>query len=183
MPAPVAVPPGSVALDYELEIAAVVGRGGADLSPAEAGAHLAGYVLFCDWSARDLQGADKQWARAKGSDTFCPLGPWMVTHMSVAEASDLRVTTTVDDELRQDGSTSQMVHGIAELVAYISSYTTLLPGDVILTGTPSGVGPMRPGQEVTVSIEGIGDLTNVVVSGTTAGSSNDSDNSGTGADQ
>jgi 2-keto-4-pentenoate hydratase/2-oxohepta-3-ene-1,7-dioic acid hydratase in catechol pathway len=123
-----------------------------------------GWTVANDVTARDLQKSDGQWSRAKGYDTFCPLGPWITTHQSIAEVSDLRLTTTLDGVVVQDGRTSDLVLGIAEIIAFISSYTTLLPGDVILTGTPEGVGPMLPGQEVTVSIEGIGSLTNVVAS-------------------
>ena len=117
-------------------------------------------------TARDLQRSDKQWARAKGYDTFCPLGPWITTHQSLEEVANLSVRSTLDGELKQDGNTRDMIFSIAELVAYISSFTTLLPGDVILTGTPEGVALMLPGQEITVEIEGIGALTNIVRSAT-----------------
>ena len=121
-----------------------------------------GYTVANDVTARDLQRSDGQWARAKGFDTFCPLGPWITTHQSLDEVADLRIRTTLDGELKQDGSTKDMIFTVAELVAYISSFTTLLPGDVILTGTPEGVGPMQPGQEVTIEIESIGTLTSIV---------------------
>ena len=121
-----------------------------------------GFTIANDVTARDLQQTDGQWARAKGYDTFCPLGPWITTHQSLEEVSALRILTELDGERRQDGTTSDMVVGIADLIAYITSYTTLLPGDVILTGTPEGVGPMLPGQEVSIEIEGIGSLTNLV---------------------
>jgi len=127
-----------------------------------------GYTVANDVTARDLQRSDEQWARAKGYDTFCPLGPWITTHQSLDEVGSLSVRTTVDGEVRQDGTTKDMIFTVAELVAYISSYTTLLPGDVILTGTPEGVGQMEAGQEVTVEIEGIGSLTNPVASGQAA---------------
>jgi 2-keto-4-pentenoate hydratase/2-oxohepta-3-ene-1,7-dioic acid hydratase in catechol pathway len=97
-----------------------------------------GYTVGNDVTARDLQRSDKQWARAKGYDTFCPLGPWITTHQSLDEVGSLSIRTTVDGEVRQDGNTKDMIFTVAELVAYISSYTTLLPGDVILTGTPRG---------------------------------------------
>ena len=113
---------------------------------------------------------DGQWARAKGYDTFCPLGPWITTHQRLEEVAALAIRTTLDGEPRQDGNTKDMVLTIPELVAYISSYTTLLPGDVILTGTPSGVGPVLPGQQVSIEIEGIGTLTNPVA-GTATGES------------
>lgn len=150
-------------LSYEGELAVVIGRICKQVPVERAREVIFGYTVGNDVTARDLQGPDKQWARAKGSDTFCPLGPWIITHFDLEEASSLRITTTVDGELRQDGNTDQMVHPIAELIAWISSYTTLLPGDVILTGTPEGVGTMRPGQTVSVEISGIGTLTNPVV--------------------
>jgi 2-keto-4-pentenoate hydratase/2-oxohepta-3-ene-1,7-dioic acid hydratase in catechol pathway len=115
-----------------------------------------------DVTARDVQHTDGQWTRAKGSDTFCPLGPWMVTHLSVAEAQNLAITTRLDGKVVQKGNTRQMVRPIPDLISYISSFTTLLPGDVILTGTPAGVGPMEPGQRVEVEIDGIGTLANTI---------------------
>jgi 2-keto-4-pentenoate hydratase/2-oxohepta-3-ene-1,7-dioic acid hydratase in catechol pathway len=130
-----------------------------------------GYTVANDVTARDLQKRDGQWARAKGYDTFCPLGPWITTHQTLDEVADLRIRTTLDGEERQNGSTNLMVFSVAELVEYISSYTTLLPGDVILTGTPAGVGEMLPGQEVSIEIEGIGTLTNTVTGSAAAESS------------
>lgn len=150
-------------LSYEGELAVVIGRICKQVPVERAREVIFGYTIGNDVTARDLQGPDKQWARAKGADTFCPLGPWIITHFDLAEVSSLRIVTTVDGEVKQDGNTDQMVHGIAELVAYISSYTTLLPGDVVLTGTPEGVGAMTPGQTVSVEIEGIGTLSNPVV--------------------
>ena len=111
-------------------------------------------------TARDLQHADGQWSRAKGFDTFCPIGPWIETDLDVEDA---RITCTVDGVVRQAGSTIDMVHDISTLISYISSIMTLIPGDLILTGTPAGVGPIVAGNSVTVAIEGIGSLTNVVV--------------------
>jgi 2-keto-4-pentenoate hydratase/2-oxohepta-3-ene-1,7-dioic acid hydratase in catechol pathway len=111
-------------------------------------------------TARDLQRTDDQWARAKGFDTFCPLGPWIETDL---DPSDLSVRCLVGDEVRQQGRTSHMIHDVTTLVTYISAAFTLLPGDVILTGTPAGVGPIVVGDEVTVAIEEIGALTNRVV--------------------
>ncbi len=119
-----------------------------------------GYTVANDVTARDLQKTDGQWARAKGFDTFCPLGPWITTELDV---SDVRVTTELNGEPKQDGRTSQFIFDIPEVLAYITSFTTLLPGDVVLTGTPAGVGPMLPGDEVSVSVEGIGTLTNKVI--------------------
>jgi len=119
-----------------------------------------GYTCANDVTARDLQRAENQWGRAKGFDTFCPLGPWIQTELDPA---DLAITCSVDGELRQAGRTAQMTRSVADLVSYVSEAMTLLPGDVILTGTPAGVGPIVVGQQVTVGIEGIGNLTNRVV--------------------
>jgi 2-keto-4-pentenoate hydratase/2-oxohepta-3-ene-1,7-dioic acid hydratase in catechol pathway len=118
-----------------------------------------GYTVANDVTARDQQRADGQFTRAKGYDSFCPLGPWIET---VLDPFDLHVTAAVNGELRQDGRTSQMVHDIPSLIAFASSIMTLLPGDVILTGTPAGVGPIRDGDTVSIEIEGIGTLTNEV---------------------
>jgi 2-keto-4-pentenoate hydratase/2-oxohepta-3-ene-1,7-dioic acid hydratase in catechol pathway len=150
-------------LSYEGELAIVIGRICKEVPAERVPEVIFGYTIANDVTARDLQGPDKQWARAKGSDTFCPLGPWMVTHLSIEEAENLMITTTVDDERRQHDSTRLMLHKIVDLVVYISSFTTLLPGDVILTGTPAGVGPMEVGQRVSVEIDGIGTLSNPVV--------------------
>ncbi|MGD3669271.1 fumarylacetoacetate hydrolase family protein, partial [Xanthomonas citri pv. citri] len=119
-----------------------------------------GYTCGNDVTARDLQRAENQWGRAKGFDTFCPLGPWIETELDPA---DLAITCTVDGDLRQAGRTAQMTRTVADLVSYVSEAMTLLPGDVILTGTPAGVGPIVVGQQVSVGIEGIGNLTNRVV--------------------
>jgi len=112
-------------------------------------------------TARDLQRADGQWTRAKGFDTFCPLGPWVVTDL---DPGDLLVRCTVDDVVRQEARTSALLHPVAELVSYASAVMTLLPGDVLLTGTPAGVGPIVDGDVVEVTVEGIGTLRNPVVS-------------------
>ncbi|MDR1295065.1 MAG: fumarylacetoacetate hydrolase family protein, partial [Bifidobacteriaceae bacterium] len=119
-----------------------------------------GYTVANDVSARDLQVADGQWSRAKGFDTSCPLGPWIETDLDTATAP---VRAWVDGELRQDGNTADMAVGVAGLIEYISSVFTLLPGDVILTGTPAGVGPLEPGNRVTCEVGGIGTLSNPVV--------------------
>ena len=118
-----------------------------------------GYTCANDVTARDLQERDGQWARAKGFDTFCPLGPWIETD---ADPADLELVTSVNGEVRQRARTSQLLHDVAELVAYASSVMTLIPGDVLLTGTPAGVGPLENGDEVSVTIETIGTLTNPV---------------------
>ncbi|WP_414673059.1 fumarylacetoacetate hydrolase family protein [Kribbella sp.] len=147
-------------LHFEGELAIVIGRIVRDLPKERVNEAIFGYTIANDVTARDLQKSDGQWARAKGFDTFCPLGPWISTELDVA---DLRVSTELNGEPKQDGRTSQFIFDIAEVLAYITSFTTLLPGDVVLTGTPAGVGPMLPGDQVSVSIEGIGTLTNKVI--------------------
>jgi 2-keto-4-pentenoate hydratase/2-oxohepta-3-ene-1,7-dioic acid hydratase in catechol pathway len=121
---------------------------------------ILGYTVGNDVTARDQQKADVQFTRAKSYDSFCPLGPWIETEL---DTSDLRVQTWLNGDLKQDGTTADMVFDVPALVAYVSSVMTLLPGDVILTGTPEGVGPMDPGDEVEVFVSGIGSLTNKVV--------------------
>lgn len=158
---PVQHPPGVERLDFEGELAVVIGRLSRDVPAERALDVVLGYTCANDVTARDQQQADGQWARAKGYDTFCPLGPWIETELDPA---DLELRTTLNGELRQDGRTSQLLHDVPALVEFVSRVMTLLPGDVLLTGTPAGVGPMRPGDEVSVTIERIGTLTNKVVS-------------------
>jgi len=153
-------PPQSAEVHFEGELAVVIGRLCRDVPVERVGEVVFGYTVANDVTARDLQRSDGQWTRAKGFDSFCPLGPWIAGGL---EIDDLALTTELNGELKQAARTSSMVHKVPELIAYISSVMTLLPGDVILTGTPSGVGPMKPGDEVTVTIEGIGSLTNPVV--------------------
>ena len=129
-------------------------------SSDEAAEAVFGHTCANDVTARDLQGIEEQWFRAKGFDTFCPLGPAIATDL---DASDLRIQCLVDGEVRQDGSTSEMVLGVPELLSAISQVMTLLPSDVVLTGTPAGVGPLHPGETVGVEIDGIGALLNPVV--------------------
>lgn len=157
---PIVLPTQSQNVHHEAELAVVISRVCRDVPRARVAEVILGYTCGNDVTARDLQERDGQWARAKGFDSFCPLGPWIETDLDPA---DLAVTCTVGDELRQSGRTSQMIHDVAALVSYVSEAFTLLPGDVILTGTPSGVGPILAGDEVTVTIEGIGALTNRVV--------------------
>jgi 2-keto-4-pentenoate hydratase/2-oxohepta-3-ene-1,7-dioic acid hydratase in catechol pathway len=159
---PIVYPAASSRVDFEGELALVIGRICRDVPISRVPEVIFGYTIGNDVTARDLQKTDGQWARAKGYDTFCPLGPWITTHQGLEEVAALAIRTTVDGEPRQDGNTSDMIFKIPDLVAYISSYTTLLPGDVILTGTPAGVGPVLPGQEVSIEIEGIGTLTNPI---------------------
>lgn len=155
-------PEGCTDLHYEGELAIVIGRICKQVPPERVAEVIFGYTIANDVTARDWQRSDEQWARAKGSDTFLPLGPWINTHLTLEEAGRLGIETRLGDDVRQHGSTSQLVHPIQELVTYISSFTTLLPGDVILTGTPAGVGPMVPGDTVHVEIDGLGTLSNPV---------------------
>ena len=154
------IPEDSVDVQHEAELAVVIGRFAKDVKMENAGDYVLGYTAANDVTARDLQKKDVQWTRGKGFDTFCPLGPAIDTDLDPLEG--LQVTCRVNGNLRQSGSTADMIFGVAELIAYISRIMTLLPGDVILTGTPSGVGPMEPGDKVEVEIEGIGVLVNTV---------------------
>jgi len=152
--------PVSKRVDYEGELAIVFGRLCRDVPEARVPEVIFGYTCANDVTARDLQARDGQWTRAKGFDTFCPLGPWIETGLDPAA---LRLTTTVNGEIKQDSRTSLLIHGIATLVSYVTGVMTMLPGDVLLTGTPAGVGPVTAGDSVSVWIEGIGTLTNRVV--------------------
>ena len=158
--ASIRLPHQSSRVDHEAELAVVIGRGGWQISREDALDHVLGYCCANDVTARDLQRADGQWTRAKGFDTFCPLGPWIETDL---DPGDLEVTARVNGELRQRGNTSQMVFPVAMLISYISDIMTLEPGDVILTGTPAGVNPIHAGDQVEVEVEGIGVLRNQVV--------------------
>jgi 2-keto-4-pentenoate hydratase/2-oxohepta-3-ene-1,7-dioic acid hydratase in catechol pathway len=147
-------------VSYEGELAVVIVRLCREVPASRVRDVVLGFTCANDVTARDLQRAESQWGRAKGFDTFCPLGPWVSTDVDPA---DLAITTTVNGELKQAGRTSQMVRSIDELVSHISMAMTLLPGDVILTGTPAGVGPLAVGDQVSVTIEQVGTLTNRVV--------------------
>jgi 2-keto-4-pentenoate hydratase/2-oxohepta-3-ene-1,7-dioic acid hydratase in catechol pathway len=160
---PIIYPEPVTELAYEGELAVVIGRICRDVPAERVPDVIFGYTVANDVTGRNLQKSDGQWARAKGYDTFCPLGPWITTHQSVDEMGDVMITTTVDGQQRQHGSTSLMIRDIVEQVVFISSFTTLLPGDVILTGTPEGVGELLPGHEVSVTVDGIGTLTNTVI--------------------
>ena len=155
------------AVDYEAELGVVIGRTARNVPESAALDHVLGYTCLDDVSARDLQFADKQFVRAKSLDTFCPMGPTLVTADEVPDPQVLRLRCLVNDEVRQDASTADMIHGVAALVAFCSNAFTLEPGDVIATGTPSGVGwyqePKRllhDGDEVVVEIDGVGRLVN-----------------------
>ena len=156
----IALPPQSEHVEHEAELAIVIGRLCSEVPIRRVPEVILGYTCANDVTARDLQKTDGQWGRAKGFDTFCPLGPWIVTDI---DADDLAISCRVNGELRQDGRTSQLIRGVDELVSWISNVMTLLPGDVILTGTPAGVGPIVEGDSVSVSISSIGTLTNRVV--------------------
>ncbi|TAL22992.1 MAG: FAA hydrolase family protein [Frankiales bacterium] len=158
---PIRLPVGAGRVDHEGELAVVIGKPARDLTPENALAHVWGYTAANDVTARDQQKSDGQWTRGKGHDTFCPLGPWIETDL---DAADLRVRCEVDEVLRQDGRTRDLLHDVPAVLAFITSFMTLLPGDVVLTGTPAGVGPLEPGNVVEVSVEGIGTLRNPVVS-------------------
>ena len=154
---PVVMPRQSNEVHYEGELAVVISRMCKDVPVERAGDVIFGYTCANDVTARDLQKADGQWARAKGFDTFCPLGPWIETDL---DTGDLSIVTRLDGEVVQAGRTADMIHSVAVLVAHVSQAFTLLPGDVILTGTPAGVGPVTSGQRVEVEIQGIGVLSN-----------------------
>jgi len=154
-------PSQSRRVDYEGELAAVIGRRCRDVLPQNARDFVRGFTVFNDVTARDLQRTDDQWARAKGFDTFASIGPCIVDDL---DPSKLRIRTTLNGEVKQDAPTSLMLVDVWSLIAYASAAFTLEPGDVLATGTPSGVGPMQPGDVVSVEIDGIGELTNRVVS-------------------
>jgi len=157
----------TTSVDYEVELAVVIGRVARRISAADALDYVAGYTVCNDVSARDLQFGDKQWVRGKSLDTFCPLGPWIVTKDEIAAPQNLHVRTVLNGEVMQDSNTREMIFGVRYLVEFASQAFTLLPGDVIITGTPPGVGffrsPsvfLRDGDEISVEIEGIGTLAN-----------------------
>jgi len=157
--APIILPPQSRQVEHEAELAAVIGKRGRWLTPENALEYVLGYTIANDVTARDLQRSDGQWTRGKGFDTFCPLGPWIDTGFDPSEAL---ITCRVNGETRQMGSTRDMVFDVRQLLVFISSVMTLEPGDVVLTGTPAGVGPLHPGDTVSVSIERLGVLENPV---------------------
>ncbi len=153
------LPPQSKQIEHEAELVIVIGKRGRHISPEDAKNYILGYTIGNDVTARDLQKTDGQWTRAKGFDTFCPFGPWIDTDFDPADAV---VTCRVSGQMRQMASTRDMVFNVPTLIAYISSFVTLEPGDLIFTGTPAGVGELRDGDEVIVEIEGLGALRNLV---------------------
>ena len=147
-------------VEHEAELAVVIGRLCRDVPAASAEDVIWGYACANDVTARDLQRRDGQWSRAKGFDTFCPLGPWVQTEFRVADSA---ITCTVNGQVRQQADLTQMVFDVPALIEAVSAVMTLVPGDVILTGTPAGVGPLEEADTVTVSIDGIGSLVNRVI--------------------
>ncbi len=162
-------PPQAHRVDYEAELAVVIGRRAYRISEAEAGNYILGYTCCNDVTARDLQKKDGQFTRSKSFDTFAPLGPWIET--ALADPGNITVEAYVNNQRRQHSHTSNLIFGVATLVSFISHIMTLLPGDVIATGTPSGVGPLQPGDIVEIRLEGIGSLRNLVVKDENIGSS------------
>jgi 2-keto-4-pentenoate hydratase/2-oxohepta-3-ene-1,7-dioic acid hydratase in catechol pathway len=161
--------PNGVETDYEAELALVIGRRASRVSEAQALDHVAGYMCANDITARDLQFADGQWVRGKSLDTFCPIGPTLVPADQVDDPQDLAIKLLLNGTVMQDSSTAHMIFGVAEIISFVSRTATLEPGDIILTGTPAGVGVfrnprvgLREGDELTVEIERIGVLTNQV---------------------
>lgn len=157
---PILYPPLSSRVEYEGELALIIGDRARHCSPEEALGKIWGYTIANDITARDLQRSDHQWTRGKGFDTFCPLGPWIVREVS--HSAQLQTYLNDETQPRQCASIEQMVFKPADLIAYISAVMTLLPGDIILTGTPKGVGQVQPGDRVRIEIEGIGNLENPV---------------------
>jgi 2-keto-4-pentenoate hydratase/2-oxohepta-3-ene-1,7-dioic acid hydratase in catechol pathway len=153
------LPPQSRQVEHEAELAVVIGKRGRWIALEETSEYICGFTIANDVTARDLQRSDGQWTRAKGFDTFCPFGPWIQTDFDPADAL---ITCHVNGEMRQMASTRDMVFSVRQLIAYASSVMTLEPGDLLLTGTPAGVGPLKSGDIVEVSIEGLGKLTNPV---------------------
>ncbi len=161
--AEIVYPEMSQRVDYEAELAVVIGKTAHNVREQDFREYVLGYTCMNDVTARDLQRKDSQYTRSKGFDTFAPLGPWIETEIKGPD--NLTVESFLNGERRQHGNTGDMVYGVAYLVSYISRIMTLLPGDVIATGTPAGIAPMQPGDVVEVKIEGIGALRNRLVAG------------------
>ncbi len=153
------IPRGIGRVDYEAELAVVIGRRCKNVSEKEASKYILGYTCFNDVTARHLQKKDGQWTRSKSFDTFAPIGPWISTDL---DPTDLAIRLYLNGELRQNSRTSRMIFNVYHVVSFVSRIMTLEPGDVIATGTPSGIGPIRDGDKVVVEIEGIGKLVNYV---------------------
>ncbi len=149
-------------VDYEAELAVVIGKKARNVEPGSAREFVLGYTCINDVTARDLQKCDRQWSRAKGFDTFAPIGPWIETEL---DPDNVMIESFLNGEVKQQSSTSDMIFNVDTLVSYVSKVMTLLPGDVIATGTPSGVGKMTPGDKIEIKVEGIGSLINTVTGG------------------
>ncbi len=156
-------PKATERLDYEGELGVVIAKRARNVKPSEASSYVLGYTCVNDVTARDLQRKDGQWTRGKGFDTFCPVGPCILPREE-ADFPSFRIRTYVNDENKQDGSVMDMLFSVDELIAYITSFMTLDPGDLIATGTPPGVGPVQPGSKIRIDIPGIGVLENTVIS-------------------
>ena len=166
----IVLPPASAQVDYEAELAVVIGKGGKNISEERAYEHVGGYMILNDVSARDLQSADKQWFRGKSCDTFAPTGPWIVTRDEVPDPHNLRISLALNGRTMQDANTRDMIFKVPFLVSYLSQTLTWEAGDILSTGTPEGVGAhqtppvfLKPGDTVSITVERIGTLTNPVV--------------------
>jgi len=157
---PIVCPAISERVDHEGELAVVIGQRCRNLTEDDALGVIFGYTVANDVTARDLQRRDGQWTRGKGFDTFCPVGPWIDT---AYEPAHRQVRCLVNDEVRQDGNTALLIYSIAHVLAFVTRFMTLELGDLVLTGTPAGVGPLQPGDVVTVEVEGLGTLSNPVI--------------------
>ncbi|MFH2137543.1 MAG: fumarylacetoacetate hydrolase family protein [Candidatus Omnitrophota bacterium] len=153
-------PRGVTRLDYEAELALVIKKKAKNITEKDAHKYILGYTCLNDVTARDIQKKDGQWTRAKSFDTFCPVGPWVETDL---DPSDVKITSFLNKKIKQESSTANFIFSVPFLVAFISRVMTLLPGDIISTGTPSGVGKMKPSDNISVAIEGIGQLENTVI--------------------
>jgi len=169
---PIVIPPVVTKCDYEAELGVVIGAQVRDVSAENALEAVAGYICVNDVSARDLQFADGQWTRGKSPDTFCPVGPALVSRDDIPDPQTLPIRAILNGETVQESTTANMIFGVADVIAYVTRTITLEPGDLIATGTPAGVGAfrdpplfMKPGDEITIEIDGIGSLTNPVVAG------------------
>ena len=161
---PIIYPVISEFLSYEGELGVVIGKRARHVKAAQAEEYIFGYTCVNDMTARDLQKKDGQWTRSKGFDTFCPVGPWVVPRAEV-EFDRLRVRTLVDGELKQDATVLDMIFPVQAVIEFVTQFMTLESGDLIATGTPSGVGPILPGSTVRIEIDGVGALENPVVRG------------------
>lgn len=156
---PIILPSQSQRVDYEAELAVVISRRAKNVKPEKACDYILGYTCFNDVTARDLQVKDGQWTRAKSFDTFAPIGPWIETEL---DPSHLQIQAILNGKIVQNSNTENLIFSVPDLIAFISSVMTLEPGDVIATGTPSGIGPMKPGDEIMIKVEEIGELINPV---------------------